>query len=91
MEGRRLVAREPLRYPVTRWEHENGTLYTLEGEFDIFEYGFSREMLVNLLNDTLEWMWREFVGVDQSQVSPRACELGVALGRRFASGSSAIS
>ena len=83
VDGRRLVAKEPIRYEVVYEHDEVEPLFTLEGEFDIIEYACTRDMLIDVLHDTLEIMWRKFVGADPSRVSPRAHQLGVELGRRF--------
>ena len=83
VDGRRLVAKEPIRYEVKYDHDDQEPLYTLEGEFDIYEYAFSREMLIDVLHDTLEIMWQDFVEGDPSTNSPRARELGAALGQRF--------
>lgn len=83
VEGRRLVATPPLRFDVVFEPDDDEPLFTIEGEFDIIEYATSREMLIDVLYDTLEIMWRDFVGADPAKISPRAHELGVALNRRF--------
>ena len=83
VDGRRLVAKEPIRYEVVYEDDDVEPLYTLEGEFGIIEYGFSREMLIDVLHDTLEVLWRDFVEADPALLAPRARELAVALGERF--------
>ncbi len=91
VDGRRLVAKEPIRYEVAYEGNAEEPLFTLEGEFDVIEYAFSRDMLIDVLHDTLEVMWRHFVDADPVQVSPRAYQLGVELGRRFEDAASAAS
>ena len=83
VDGVRLVAKNPLRYEVVYEDDAEEPLFTLEGEFDIIEYAFSRDMLIDVLHDSLEIMWRDFVGADPAKVSPRAYQLGVELSRRF--------
>ncbi len=86
VDGRRLAAREPLRFEVTLHEDEDGTLYVLEGDFGIRCYGESRSELGEVLQETLELYWSEFAQADPGELSPKAKELRGQLLERIAVG-----
>lgn len=79
VDGRRLVAREPIRYEVSFDDHEEEPLYTLEGPWDLYLFAETRAVLIDQLHDTLEVFWRDFAVGDQTRISPKAQEIGAAL------------
>ena len=83
VDGRCLVAREPLRYEVTFDDNEDEPLYELEGPFDMYLFAETRELLIDVLYDTLEVFWRDFATGDPAGLTGAAQRLGQELRERF--------
>ena len=85
VDGRRLVAKEPLRFEVTFDDDEVEPLYELEGPLGIYLFAETRELLIDMLYDVLGVMWRDFAEGDPAGLSSDAQHLGEELRHRFAS------
>lgn len=83
VDGRRLVAKQPIRYEVVFEDDAEEPLYKLEGEFDMYLFAETREILIDMLHDVLEVLWQDFAEADLAELSGRAQELGEELRRRF--------
>lgn len=84
VDGRRLVAREPVCYEVVFEDDDVEPLYTLEGEFDVILAAPTRKELEIMLDDEFVFLWQLFAQADSSQLSPGAAQLGEDLRNRFA-------
>lgn len=78
VNNERLRANPPLRYDV---QFDNvGFFYTLEGDFDLRLYAYSREDLEDLLHETLQECWLDFaLEEDNNKLDAGAHELKKAL------------
>ena len=83
VDGRRLVAREPLRFEVTYEEEDGEAFFALEGEFGITLAAEMREELEDILEDTLHVFWREFAQEDPGRMTSGAWKLREELLQRF--------
>lgn len=76
VEGRRLAAREPLRFEVSLNSEDPEPFLLLEGPLDIILFAETREQLIDGLEDELEILWRDFAVGDQSRLDGSAQRLG---------------
>ena len=79
VDGRCLVAREPLRFEVTFENDDEGPWYELAGPFEIVLGASSPTELRDLLGEELEFLWHVYAEAEPSTLSPGAQRLGEAL------------
>ena len=84
VDGRRLVASEPLCFEVEHVVDDGEALFLLQGDFDISCSADTREELVEILGETLELYWTEFAQANPKALSPKAKELRLQLLERMA-------
>ena len=83
VDGRRLVAREPLRFEVTYEEEDGEAFFALEGAFGVTLVAETREELKDIMEDTLEVFWREFAQENPGRMTSGAWKLREELLQRF--------
>ena len=83
VDGRRLVAQEPLRFEVTYEEEDGEAFFALEGAFGIILAAEMREELEDILEDTLQVFWREYAQEDPGRMTSGAWKLRAELLQRF--------
>ena len=81
----RLVAKEPLRFEVSYAPED--AIYDLEGPLGIYLFAETRELLLDVLLDDLEILWRDFAVGDQSNLDGSAQRLGAEMRQLFADAS----
>ncbi len=89
VDGRRLVATEPVRYEVAFDDDDEEPLYTLEGEFDVILAAPTRKELEVMIEDEFAFLWQQYVLAEPAQLAPGAAQLGADLRNRFADESDA--
>lgn len=89
VDGQRLVAKEPLRFEVSYDTKDPEPFFLLEGPLDIILFAETRELLIDVLEDDLEILWRDFAVGDQSRLDGSAQRLGAEMRRVFLKASDA--
>ena len=87
VDGVRLVAAEPLKFVVEF--DADVPVFDLEGPLNVYLFSETRELLRDMLEDHLEWLWRAFAVGDQSKLDGTALRLGEEMRRIFARASNA--
>lgn len=82
VEGVRLAAKESLRFEVN-YDPED-EIYDLEGPLGIYLFAETRELLLDVLLDDLQILWRDFAVGDQSNLDGSAQRLGAEMRQLFA-------
>ena len=82
VDGVRLVAKELLEFEV-KFDAEV-PVFDLEGPFNIYLFAETRKLLLDILEDHLEWLWRAFAVGEQSKLDGAAQRLGEEMRRTFA-------
>ncbi len=89
VDGQRLVAKEPLRFDVSYDTQDPEPFFLLEGPLDIILFAETRELLIDVLEDDLEILWRDFAVGDQTRLHSSAQRLGAEMRRMFLKASDA--
>ena len=76
-----LKANPPLEFRVEF--DEAACCYTLEGDFEIFLYAYSRTELESMLNELLVFFWQDYAVEDDSNLAPSGMQLKQELLNRF--------
>lgn len=80
--GRRYRTERPLVFTTEYLDTDE--MYLIEGEFDIALWAPTREEVKDMLNETMDWMWRELVEADPELLGRVPLERGAKLRERFA-------
>ena len=80
-EGRRYRTTEPLVFTFDYAEDDG--IYLFEGEYNIISGAETREEAWDMIDDSLEWMWREYAEADPAGMDGVAVEFGAELRARF--------
>ena len=83
VDGVRLVAKEPIRYEVTFVADTSEPFYEIEGPPDILLFAETRELLLDVLVDDLQYLWRTFAVGDQTRITSGAQRVGAELRQLF--------
>ena len=81
VDGERLIAQEPLRYTVT-YDAE-AEVFECEGPLIVLWFAETRELLLDILTEDLEIMWRDFAVGDQSLLDGSAQRVGAQMRDMF--------
>ena len=83
VDGVRLVARQPVSYEVKFVADAPEPFYEIEGPPDILLFADTRELLLDVLEDDLQFLWRRFAVGDQSNLDGMAQRVGAEMRRLF--------
>ena len=83
VDGVRLVAKEPMSYKVTFVADTSEPFYEIEGPPDILLFAETRELLLDVLEDDLQFLWRRFAVGEQSNLDGMAKRVGAEMRRLF--------
>ena len=81
VDGRRYRTSKPLSFAV-RYDRDEG-LFFLEGEYRILLWAETREFLLELLEDELQFLWTEYAEGRPEELTEGAQRLGAELRERF--------
>ena len=81
VDGRLYRTSEPLSFAV-RYDREEG-LFFLEGEYRILLWAETRELLLDVLDDELWYLWTRFAEGEPEELTEGAQRLGEELRARF--------
>jgi hypothetical protein len=81
--GRRYRTDRPLVFTFEYAEEDGVGIYLFEGEYNIISGAHSREEAGDMIDDTLDFLWREYAEISSVKMTLGAKALGQDLRRRF--------
>ena len=79
--GRRYRTDQPLVFTTEYLDEDE--MYLIQGEFDIALWGPTREVVWDMLTETMDWMWRDLVEGDPELLGRIPLQQAVKLRERF--------